>query len=62
MSSSTSTGIGIKTICVSRKSSKNGSFGPTCPPKRVSNKCSSIFCGVPDITEYLNHGNKAFLL
>lgn len=52
-SSSISTGIGMKTICVSKKSSRNGSFGPAWPPRRVSNKCSSIFCGVPDITVYL---------
>lgn len=51
--SSISTGTGIKTMCVNRKSSKNGSFGPTCPPNLVSSKCSSIFCGVPDITVYL---------
>lgn len=47
-------GTGIKTMCVNKKSSRNGSFGPICPPKRVSNKCSSIFCGVPDITVYLS--------
>lgn len=52
--SSISTGTGIKTMCVNKKSSKNGSFGPTCPPNLVSNKCSSIFCGVPDITVYLS--------
>lgn len=55
--SSINAGTGIKTICVNKKSSKNGSFGPTWPPRRVSNKCSNIFCGVPDITVYLKDEN-----
>lgn len=56
--SSISTGTGMKTMCVSRKSSKNGSLGPTCPPNLVSSKCSSIFCGVPDITVYLSNAGQ----
>lgn len=51
--SSTSWTTGIKTICVSRKSSKKGSTPLTWLPKRVSNKCSNILEGVPDMTVYL---------
>lgn len=58
-SSSMSIGTGMKTMCVNRKSSKNGSFGPTCPPSRVSKRCSNIFCGVPDITVYLRKKRKS---
>lgn len=51
--SSTNWTTGIKTIWVSRKSSRNWSTPAIWLLKRVSSKCSNIFDGVPDITVYL---------
>lgn len=57
LSSDTNVLVGMNTMCVSRKSSKHGSFLEPATfvlLSRCSSRCSRIFCGVPAMIMYLN--------